>query len=279
VDLGLLRHQGGQYAGQAQGVLAQAGAEPVVAGGGGVALVEDQVDDLQDRAEAGRAVRAVGHLEGDVLAGQGAFGAHDALRDRRFRDEEGAGDLGGGQAAEARIALTLRLLGGQHRVAGGEDQAQQVVVDVLRVGGLLGRRRGGGQVAADLRELAGVVLAAPDQVDGAAPGGGHEPGARIVGHAVPGPLFQGRDHRVLREFLGDADVPDQAGDAGDDARGLQAEDRLDGLGGLGGSGGLGGLWFHSPPCNSPGAYGAKLGLSPPSAPAPRRSPSSTPRAP
>ncbi len=246
VDLGLLRHQGREDAGQAQGVLAQGGAEPVVAGGGRVPLVEDQVDDLEDRAETGLAVRSVRHLEGDVLPGQGAFGADDALRDRGFGDEAGAGDLGGGQAAEQAQGEGDAGLGGQHRVAGGEDQPEQVVVDVVGACGVLGGGSRVGQVPADLGELAGVGLPAPDQVDGAAAGGGHEPGAGVVGHAVPGPLLQGGDQGVLREFLGDADVPDEPGHAGDHAGRLQPEDGFEGRGGL---------RFHSPPCNTLGPPG------------------------
>ena len=73
---------------------------PVVAGGGGVALVEDEVDDLEDGGEAGGELGAAGDFEGDVVFGEGAFGADDALGDGGFGGEEGAGDLVGGEAAE-----------------------------------------------------------------------------------------------------------------------------------------------------------------------------------
>ena len=185
---------------------------------------------MTSSTEPSRASRSgpYGHLEGDVPGGEGALGADDALGDGRLRGEEGAGDLRCRQAAEQPQGEGDAGLGGQDRVAGGEDEPQQVVVDVVGVGGFLGRGDGL-QGAADLRQLAGVVLPAPDQVDGAVPGGGHEPGARVVGHTVPRPLLQGGDQRVLGEFLGDADVADDAGDGGDDARGLDAVDGLDGM--------------------------------------------------
>ena len=48
----LLRRQLGQHAAQAQRLVAQRRAHPVVAGGGGVAFVEDQVDHLEHRGQA-----------------------------------------------------------------------------------------------------------------------------------------------------------------------------------------------------------------------------------
>ena len=73
---------------------------PVVAGGGGVAFVEDEVDDFEDGGEAGGELGAARDFEGDVCFGEGAFGADDALGDGGFGEEEGAGDLVGGEAAE-----------------------------------------------------------------------------------------------------------------------------------------------------------------------------------
>ena len=77
-----------------------AGPHPVVAGGRRVALVEDEVDDLEHRRQAGGELGAARHLERDVLLGERPLGPDDALGDRRLRDEEGAGDLVGRQPAE-----------------------------------------------------------------------------------------------------------------------------------------------------------------------------------
>src|SRR5690606_450830 len=99
---------------------------------------------------------------------------------------------------------------------------------------------------------------AADQIDGAAAGGGHQPGAGVVGHAVGRPAFQCGDQGVLGEFLGDADVPDDPGHPGDQPAELQAEDGVDGAGGLAGPGSAGaggGLRCHSPPSDTPGATG------------------------
>ena len=53
MDLRLLRRERGEDAAEPQRVLAQGGAHPVVAGGRAVALVEDQIDDLQHAASRG----------------------------------------------------------------------------------------------------------------------------------------------------------------------------------------------------------------------------------
>ena len=53
--------------------------------------------------------------------------------------------------------------------------------------------------------------------DGAAAGGRHQPGARIVRHAHLRPSLQGRDQRLLRQLLRQAHVADLAGEGGDQA--------------------------------------------------------------
>ena len=74
---------------------------------------------------------AARHLERHARLGERPLGAHDALRDRRLGDEEGARDLVGRQAAEQAQRQRDARLGREHRVAGGEDEAQQVVADVV----------------------------------------------------------------------------------------------------------------------------------------------------
>ena len=129
---GSSRRQLGEDAAEAQRVLAQRRPHPVVAGGGRVALVEDQVDDLEHRGQArARARRRAGTSNGTSRLGERALGAHDALRDRRLRDEERARDLLGREAAEQPQRQRDARLGREHRVAGGEDQPQQVVADVV----------------------------------------------------------------------------------------------------------------------------------------------------
>ena len=65
-----------------------------------VAFVEDEVDDLQHRGESDLALRAFRHLQGGPRLGERPLGPDDALGDRGFRDQEGARDLLGREAAE-----------------------------------------------------------------------------------------------------------------------------------------------------------------------------------
>ena len=131
VDLGLLRDELGEDAAEAERVLAEGGPHPVVAGGRRVALVEDQVDDLEHRREPRGERVAARDLEGHARLGERPLGPHDALRDRRLRDEERARDLLGRQAAEQAQRERDARLGREDRVARGEDEAQQVVADVV----------------------------------------------------------------------------------------------------------------------------------------------------
>lgn len=140
-------------------------------------------------------------------------------------------------------------------MTGREDEAEQVVVDVVRVRGLVQVGRRGLQVTADLRQLARVPLLAAHEVDRPVLGGGHEPRAGVVGDPLVRPLLQGGDERVLRQFLRYAHVPDDARDTGDDAGRLQTEDGLDGVGRFGST-----FCCHGPPSDTR-THGAAKGLS------------------
>ena len=140
MDLRLLRSELGQDAAETQRVLAERRSHPVVAGGRRVALVEDEVDDLEHRRQPGGALGPAGDLEGDVRLGEGPLGPDDALGDRRLRDEERARDLLGRQAAEQAERERDARLGGEHRMAGGEHEAQEVVADVVVERGVEVRR-------------------------------------------------------------------------------------------------------------------------------------------
>ena len=82
VHLRLVGHQPGEDPSQPQRLLAQLRAHPVVAARGRVALVEDEVDDLEDRRRAARAARRRrGTSKRTRGLGERALGAHDALGD------------------------------------------------------------------------------------------------------------------------------------------------------------------------------------------------------
>ena len=236
VHLRLLRRELGQDAAEAQRVLAERRPHPVVAGGRRVALVEDEVDDLEHRRQPRGELVAARHLERDLRLGQRPLGADDALGDGRLRDEERARDLLGRQAAEQAERERDARLGGEHRMAGGEHEAQQVVADVvvergveIRHGHLLLRL----ELVAELLVLALEQLAPAQQVDRAMLGGGHEPGARVVRDARLRPLLERGDQRVLRELLGQADVAHDPREAGDEPGRLDPPDRVDRAVGVG----------------------------------------------
>jgi len=65
-----------------------------------------------------------------------------------------------------------------------------------------------------------------NQVDGPVLRGRHQPRAGIIGHAGVRPLFKGDDQRVLREFLGQADVADKPGEPRDQPGRLDPPDRF-----------------------------------------------------
>ena len=90
-------------------------------------------------------------------------------------------------------------------MAGDEDEAEQIVADLVVEGRVeIGLRRLllDFQLIAEFAFLALGKLVAAEAVDRLVLGGGHEPGAGIVGDARSRPLLQRRDQRVLRKLLG-----------------------------------------------------------------------------
>ena len=119
-------------------------------------------------------------------------------------------------------------------MAGDEHQAQQVVGHPLaldhRVEVGLATEDGTLLLLARLMteqlELALEPLAPADPVDGLVPRGRHEPGTGVRRDARLRPLPERGDEGVLREFLGQADVIHQPGQAGDDPGRLEPPDRV-----------------------------------------------------
>ena len=228
MNFGLVRRQLGQDAPEPQRVLAERRAHPVVTRGRRVALVEDQVDDFEHRRQPCRQLRAARNLEWNLFVGQRALGADDSLGDRRLGDEEGTGNLVGREAAEETQRERDAGLGRKHGMAGDEDEAEQVVPDLV-VQRVVDR-----QDVAELLLLEGMAelfvltlekLAAPEVIDRAVLRGCHEPCARVARDSRLRPLLQRRHERILREVFGQPDVAHDARQRRDELRRFDLPDR------------------------------------------------------
>ncbi len=93
MDFRLIRSEFGQDTPETKRILAERRTHPVVASRSSVTLVEDQVDDLENRSETGSEVGPARNFERDSLFSEGSFGADDALGDSRLRDEESSRDF------------------------------------------------------------------------------------------------------------------------------------------------------------------------------------------
>src|SRR2546427_1593448 len=235
VDFRLGRDDLGQNSAQTGRVLAQRRADPILARGRGVPLVEDQVDHLEDRSEARHALGPAPDLEPHVRFSEGPFRPDDALGDARNRDEEGPRDLLSRQAAEDAKSERDTCVFGEDRMARHEDEAEEIVPEFL-----VDRRV---QVlaylipldnASELSVLALERLAASDQVGRAMLRGRHQPGARSLWHAGSGPLLERGNEGVLCELLSRPDIADEASQPGDEPGRLDPPDRVDGAMRVGG---------------------------------------------
>jgi hypothetical protein len=118
--VGRERHQ---HPGQPHRLVRQVRAHPVPAGGGGVALVEDQVDHGHHVVDPSGALGPRGEVELGVSRGQGLLRSRDALTHGRLRDQEPPGDLRRRESpdqTQRQRGTGLRRQGG---VAGQEDES------------------------------------------------------------------------------------------------------------------------------------------------------------
>lgn len=100
VNLRLVRREPGQDPAEPKRLLAEPGPHPLIAGGGGIALVEDEIDDLEHRCEARSALGPARNLEGHACLGESPLGPHDPLGDGGLGNEKRARDLRGRQPAD-----------------------------------------------------------------------------------------------------------------------------------------------------------------------------------
>ncbi len=155
-----------------------------------VALVVDEVEDLEDAVEAlGEQVERR-HAVGDAGIVDLALGPDEPLGECRLRDEEGAGDLRCGEAAQGPERERDATVHRQGRMAAGEDQPQSVVHVVVRrlsaaTSGLdRGKVRFDGGFARELIRLVPEPSAAAQSVDRPVARGRRDPGARVVRYAA-----------------------------------------------------------------------------------------------
>jgi len=137
--------------------------------------------------------------------GERTLGADNALRNRRLGDKECAGDLIGRQSSKQAECEGKARFGREHRMAGREDEAQQIVANLVIDCGIEIRHGHlpNFEVAAQLLVLTIQQVVTGEVVDGAALCRGHQPRARIVRNARFGPLLKSRDQSILCEVFGE----------------------------------------------------------------------------
>jgi hypothetical protein len=86
---------------------------------------------LEHRRQTHAELFVARHFEPHTRLAQRTFGAHDALRDGRFRNQKRARDLLGGETAEQAQRQRDARLGGEHRMTSREHQPQQIIADVV----------------------------------------------------------------------------------------------------------------------------------------------------
>ena len=212
---------------------------------GRVPLVEDQVDDGQHVGEPVGQFRVARHPVRDAGGPDLALGPDQALGNRRLRHEERARDLGGLEPGDQPQREGQLGLGGQRRVAAGEDQPEAVV---LHRSHLLGGF-GAGLHANRLGLPAEPGRLAAQPVERLVAGRGDDPAARVGRYAGGRPAL-GRDGEgLLDRLLGEVDVAEEADQGGHRASRALPEGALDG-----GSVGAGHV---TTPRGSPGTAGPR----------------------
>jgi hypothetical protein len=120
-------HQLTEQSAQTERLGAELPADEFFAAGRGVALIEDQIDDLEDAADPSRQLLVLGDGVGDMRIGDFVLGPHDALAHRRLGHKESACDLAGRQAADCSEGESDASRHVKRRVTAGEDQPQAIV--------------------------------------------------------------------------------------------------------------------------------------------------------
>ena len=177
------------------------------------------------------ASRRRGDLEGDPRLGERALGPDDPLGDGRLGDQEGARDLVGRQTSEQPQRERDPRLGREHRMAGDEHEAQQVVADVVVDRGVEVRRR---RLLPDLELATELLVLALEQLAARrswsiarcfAVAMSQAPG--LSGTPDSGHCSSAATSASCARSSASADVAHDAREAGDEPGGLDPPDRVD----------------------------------------------------
>src|SRR5581483_8342343 len=131
VDLGFVGGELGEDPSEAERLFAERRTDPVRAARRAVAFVEDEVDHLEHGCQTCGELSSAWDLERDALLGERPLRSHDPLRDRRLRDQERSRDLFGREATEETEREGDARVAREHGVAAREDEAEEVVADLV----------------------------------------------------------------------------------------------------------------------------------------------------
>ena len=198
------------------------------AGRGRVSFVEDQVDDVEDRVESPRQLGAGRYLIRNSGVANLRLGPDDALGDGAGSGQIRVRDFLGRQAAHfAERERDLRI-GGQRRVAAGENEPQAVVFERVIVDDD-GIDRGL-EMPGELRDRCVESRAPAQHVDRFEAAGRNEPRERVGGQPVARPPLDRRRERFVQRLFRQVEITDQANQRGKDTARVGAIQCLDAAG-------------------------------------------------
>ena len=197
----------------------------------GVAFVENQIENVENGAQAPGALAFVGHAKRRTGRLDGLFRAADPLRHRRLRDQEGVGDLGGRQAADRAKRQRNRRRARERGVTAHEQQDEGVVLLAVAVASGFRMRGGRDRRLHDDHGLAPPPGELGAQVIGHAPRGDlDQPAARIVGHPLGGPLDGRGEQGFLNRIFRGREIAEAPDDRAENLRRKLAQQVLGGEG-------------------------------------------------
>jgi hypothetical protein len=186
------------------------------------ALVEDQVDNGKHRRQTIGEQVIRRDTEGNASVLDLALGSDQTLGHGRLRDQEGAGDLWRGQTAERAQSQGHLGVESERRMAASEHKLESLICKGCVVHGVFGSGR-----CLEEAKLFGVSALATDAVDRPPPARCDEPRAWAAWRALAWPSLGGRGECLLRGFLGEVEIAEEADERSEDAAPFVTEDPLE----------------------------------------------------